>query len=350
MIFDRMIKFRSIFFLIISITVFSCSSEKKQEDKEEMKSVKTDSLLEKINSPELKAVNEALKKDPENDSLYRERAMLYVRFQIFEEAVGDALRAVNIDSANAKNYVTLADVYFANNKTRYAKETLESTVKKFPKSTEALLKLGELFFLVRQYENAITQINSALKIDENLAHAYYLKGSVFKEMGDTTKAISSMQTAIEQDNKYYDAFVSVGVLYASRRNPLAFEYYDNALRIRPNDETVLYNKAKLYQDMNKIAESEAIYDKLLATNKNNSKVLYNLGAISLDKKKDANKAVDYFSKAIASDPKYTEAYFARGLSFEMLKDISNAKADYNMCLQITPNYEPAIDALNALQK
>lgn len=341
--------FRSIIITgIISSLVFSCTPKEKQE--EEVKNEKRDSLIEKINSPELKAVNDALLKEPDNDSLYRERAKLYIRFQIFDEAIGDANRAIKIDSVNAKNYLALADAYFASNKTRQAKETLEKTVKRFPKDTEALLKLGELFFLVRQYENAITQINTALKIDENLAHAYFLKGSVFKEMGDTTKAISSMQTAIEQDNKYYDAFVSIGVLYASRKNPLAFEYYENALRLRPNDETVLYNKAKLYQDLNKIQEAEAIYEKLLSVNKNNDKVLYNLGAISLDKKKDANKAVDYFSKAIAANPKYTEAYYARGISFETLKDLNNAKADYNMCLQITPNYEPAIEALNAMQK
>ena len=103
---------------------------------------------------------------------------------------------MKIDSTKAKYYVTLADVYFATNKTRLSKETLEATVKKFPNNTEALLKLAELFFLVRQYEIAITNINKALKIDENMANAYYLKGSVFKEMGDTAKAISSLQTAI----------------------------------------------------------------------------------------------------------------------------------------------------------
>jgi tetratricopeptide (TPR) repeat protein len=336
-------------FSAIVIIAFSCSSPAGKKE-EEVKNEKQDSLLEKINSPELKAVNDALLKDPDNDSLYRERSRMYIRYQIFDEAMGDANRSIKLDSSNAKNYLALSDVYFATNKTRQAKDILEKTVKKFPKNTEALLKLGELFFLVRQYENAITQINTALRIDENLAHAYYLKGSVFKEMGDTNKAISSMQTAIEQDNKYYDAFVSIGVLYASRKNPLALEYYENALRIRPDDEIVLYNKARLLQDLNKIPECEAIYEKLLAINKNNDKVLYNLGAISLDKKKDTHKAVDYFSKAIAANPKYTEAYFARGLSFEILKDRDNAKADYNMCLQITPNYEPAIDALNGLMK
>jgi len=291
-----------------------------------------------------------LLKEPSNDSLYNERARIYIGLKQFEEASGDAFRALKIDSMKARYYVTLADVYFAQNKTRQSKETLETAVKRFPDNTEALLKLAEIFYLVRQYENSITNINKALKIDENMANAYYLKGSVFKEMGDTAKAISSLQTAIEQDNKFFDAFLDAGILYASRKNPLAFEYFDNALRLRPNSENVVFAKAKLLQDMDKINESVVLYKEILSRNKNNTDVLYNLGAISLYKTKKTNEAIDYFSKAIAVNPDYTEAYFARGVGFEMMKDIENAKADYNMCLKITPNYEAAIAALNHLSK
>ncbi len=218
-----MIKIRFIFFLVLAITVVSCSPK---ETTEEVVVKKNDSILDKLNSPELKAINEALLKDSNNDSLYNERARIYIGLKQFDEALGDAARALKLDSTKARNYVRLADVYFATNKTRFSKETLERAVKKFPEDTEALLKLAELFYLVRQYENAITHINKALKVDENMANAYYLKGSVFKEMGDTAKAISSLPTAIEQDPKFFDAFLDAGILYASRRNPLAFEYYE----------------------------------------------------------------------------------------------------------------------------
>lgn len=343
----KMIKFKFIFFLVVTIAFASCSTK---ETPEEVVVKKNDSLLAKINSPELKAINELLVNDANNDSLYNARARIYISFKQFDEAMGDVRRALKLDSTKAKYCVTLADVYFATNKTRLAKETLEATVKKFPNDTEALLKLAELYYLVRQYENAITNINKALKIDENMATAYFLKGSVFKEMGDTAKAISSMQTAIEQDNKFFDAYLDIGILYASRKNSLAFEYFNNALLLNPNSENARFAKAKLLQDMNRIDESVEIYKTILIGNNSNTDALYNLGAISLGHKKNPNEAVDYFSKAIAVDPKFTEAYLGRGASFEALKDLENAKADYNMCLQITPNYAPAIAALNALEK
>lgn len=336
-----------IFVFAIAFGLFSCKPE---ETVKETIETKKDSLIEKLNSPELKALNEKILKDPDNADLYNDRAQLYIKLKQLDLAMGDANRALKIDSTKAGYYITFADVNFAANKTRQAKETLEKVVKKFPENTEGLLKLGELFFLVRQYDNALTYINKALKLDENIARAYYLKGSVFKEMGDTTKAISSMQTAIEQDNKFFDAFLDIGLLYGYKKNPLALQYYDNALRLKANDINVLYAKAKLLQDMDKSEESIAVYDQILRFNPNHELSLYNLGAIALDKKKDAVKAIDYFSKAITVAPNYTEAYFARGVSYELMKDFNNAKADYKMCLQITPNYELAVEALNNLDR
>ena len=97
-------------------------------------------------------------------------------------------------------------------------------MKKFPENTEGLLKLGELYYFVKQYENAFAKINQALKVNENLAKAYYLKGSIYREIGDTGKAISSLETTIEQDNKNYGAFLDLGIIYGAKKNPLAFQY------------------------------------------------------------------------------------------------------------------------------
>lgn len=342
-------KIRYFSFVCVSLILFlSCVHKAEETVNSDIQ--KKDSLIDKINSPELKQLNADLLKDPENASLYNKRAVIYLKLKQYDEAVGDAIRSIKIDSTKAGFYITLADVYFAFNKTRASKETLEKTVNKFPENTDAHLKLAELFYLVRQYEPAIAEINKALKVNENIAKAYYLKGCVFKEMGDTSKAISSMVTAVEQDNIYFEAFVDLGVLYSAKRNPLAFQYFENALKLKPTNEIVLYDVAKLLQDMKRDEESIVQYGKLLELNKNHTQALYNLGAIHLERKKDPSKALDYFTKAIAVDPKYTEAYFARGVCFEFLKDLSNAKADYNMCLQLSPNYEPAIDALNGLSK
>jgi tetratricopeptide (TPR) repeat protein len=332
---------------IISVSFFSC---KQGEDAVADNSKRADSLLKIINSPELAALNKKILDTPDDANLYNERAKIYLQFKQLEDAINDCKRAIRIDTTNAAFYLTEADIFFAANETRNAKEVLENVVRRFPENTDGLLKLGELFYFVKQYENAFAKINQALKVNENLAKAYYLKGNIYKEIGDTAKAISSLETAIEQDNKNYGAFLDLGLIYGGKRNPLAFEYYNNAIALNPTNTEALYAKAKLYQDMGQIKEAIDGYNKLLKINPNHEFSIYNLGAIEFGINKDPKKAVEYFTSAIAVNPKYAEAYYARGACYQELKDRDNASADYNMCLQLKPNYEPAVDGLNSLGK
>ena len=198
--------------VILSILVLFVASCKQSIETTKEDVAHADSLLKIIKSPELEAVNKKILENPNDPLLYNERATIYLKFKQFEDAVNDTKRSLRIDSTIAETYLIEADVFFAANETRKAKELLEIIVRKFPKNTDGLLKLGELYFFVKQYDNAFVKINDALKVDENLAKAYYLKGSIYKEIGDTAKAVSSLETAIDQDNKNLGAFLDLGLI------------------------------------------------------------------------------------------------------------------------------------------
>lgn len=338
--------FNYITLALLLVLLVACKNEEQKELIADNQ--KADSISIRLNLPELKAVNAQLLEDPNSADLYNKRAIIYTSIKEYSAAVNDANRAIRIDSTMPAYYNTLVDAYFSQNSTRQAKELLESMEKKFPDNTESLLKSAELYFLVRQYQKAIDFTNKALKVDASLAKAYYIKGSIYRESGDTSKAISSLVTATDQDNKYEDAYYDLGIIYAARKSPVALEYYDNTLRINPNNENAKYARAKLLQDLGRFDEAIAEYNLLLAKNKNCDNCCYNIGAIYLELKNDNQKALEYFTKAIEINPSYTEAYFARGYTHSKLKDKESAKADYNMCLQLTPNFEPAVEGLNKL--
>ncbi len=340
--------FYKIFILFYTIIfIIGCqtnSSDKEDLDKENKKA---DSISIKLNSSELKEINKQLLENPNQPELYNKRALVYLNIKYINEAINDAKRAIKLDSTQSIFYLTLVDVYFSQNNTRLAKELLEIIEKKFPENTECLLKLSELYFLVQKYQKGLDYINKALRIDENLAKAYFLKGSIYRESGDTSKAISSLETAIEQDNKFEDAFYDLGLIYASRKNLIAFDYYNNVIKLNPYNQNVKYARAKLLQDLGEIDEAILEYKNCLKTNINCQNCYYNLGAIYLELKKDNKKAIEFLTKAIELNPSYLEAYFARGYAYSLLKQKESAKADYNMCLKIQPNYELAVQALNS---
>jgi tetratricopeptide (TPR) repeat protein len=313
-------------------------------------SARTDSIFKLINTPELKAINAKIIVSPSDANLYNERAKLYLKYKQFEEAINDAKRCIRIDSTNAEYYLTQADVFFSANETKNCKDVLEKITTKFPTNTDGLLKLGELYYFVKQYELAFAKINQALKLNENLTKAYSLKGNIYKETGDTAKAISSFETALEQDNKNFAAFLDLGLIYGARKNLIALEYYDNAISMNPLSTEALYAKAKLLQDLNKLDEATVLYNRILKNDTQHAFSLYNLGAIEFSFKSNTKNGLDYFTKAINANPRYVEAYYARGACYQELKDNANASADYQMCLQLQPNYPPAVDGLNSIGK
>lgn len=333
---------------LLFILLFSqCNAPDNISEKEKKQQ---DSLQKILKNPLLDSINQKLLLNPNNDSLYRERAYLYIRSNKFDIAINDCKRAIKIDSNNVKNHLALADIYFSANKTKLSKDKLEYIIKKFPENTEAYLKLAELYFLVKQYEKSLEYINKALQIDETLAKGYYIRGNVYKEHGDTNKALSSLQTAIEQDPQMIDAYIDIAVLYTARKNDLALQYYNNALKINPTNTIALYDKGYHFQQKNLPDSAINIYQHLLKINPNAPHVLYNLGAVFFALKKDNKKAIEYFTQAIQKKPDYAEAYYARGIVHKEMKNIKQAAEDFKSCLRIKTNYEPAIEELNDIEK
>lgn len=334
-------------FAAILFFVTSCTNSAKKTENANV--VKKDTLSDEIHSPELKNANNLLKENPNDPHLYYKRGKIYLGFKDLEAAIADANRALKIDSLTIDSfYLLLADASFYAGQTRLSKETLERCVKNLPNSTQGYLKLAELFFYVKKYQESINNINNALKIEPTLAKGYFLKGMCYKESGDTNLALSSMQTACEQDDKYYDAFVETGRLLAAKKNLLCIEYFNKALKINTASTETIYLVAKFYQDNKRIPQAIDAYNKLLSVDKKNKNALYNLGAIQFMYLNDLEKAKSYFTQAIDADPEYAEAYLARGICFETLKDITNAEADYKMAVQAKPNFDLAITRLNNL--
>jgi Tfp pilus assembly protein PilF len=60
-------------------------------------------------------------------------------------------------------------------------------------------------------------------------------------------------------------------------------------------------------------------------------------------------ATNNFSDAIYSNSEFYEAYYSRGICFETLGNIKQAESDYTRAIEIKPDYEFAIEALNNLR-
>ncbi len=342
-------KIKSIFYLSVvscSLLLVSCGGMGgvKETKTADSSAVKTSDDLQKLNAQLLAG--------PNNAELYYNRARYYLNSKNYELGLADMQRALKIDSTKSKYFLTLSDFYFVINKTGSAKTALEKSIKLDDKNVDAMLKLAELYLYVRKNEQSMKYINMALKVNQYNAEAYFMKGMNYKDLKDTARAISSMQTAVEQDQKYYQAYIQLGIFSSARKNPLAVQYYKNAIKIQPKSSEAWYNLGKFYQDIGDWNNALGTYTALIQIEPANKNANYNMGVIYLLRLKKYDTAINHFTAAIKIDPKYVEAYFGRGLSYQSGsgKDLKLASLDFDACLAINPKFEPAQTALKELGK
>ena len=171
---------------------------------------------------------------------------------------------------------------------------------------------------------------------------------IYLEIGDTAKAQANFLTTVEQDPDYLVAYEELGRIASIKNDPLAEQYYKNALNINPSDVNTHYLLGEFYQKNERIDDAMKEYSTIVQLMPNNRSAHYNMGYINFVYKQDYEAGVKNFTDAIAADPRYTEAFYMRGLCFKKQAKNTEAKADFKAALQIDPTFTRATEAIKGL--
>src|SRR6056297_2251551 len=69
-------------------------------------------------------------------------------------------------------------------------------------------------YRLKEYDNALENINKAIDKDEKFIEAFIIKGQIFEGMDEYQQAVNSYKQAIKIDPEYYpNVFYSIGLLY-----------------------------------------------------------------------------------------------------------------------------------------
>jgi tetratricopeptide (TPR) repeat protein len=215
---------------------------------------------------------------------------------------------------------------------------------------EPHMKLAELYLYVQMRQEAINELNEVLKRNVNNPKAYYLKGMIYKESGDTALAISSFLTTTEQDKNYALAYEQLGLIYAYRGDKRCVDFYQNALRINPSNSLTRYNLGYFYQLQADTSNALKEFREITRLDPRFPYAPYNIGFIIFEMQGNPKAALPYFLQAISAKPDYYEAVYMSGLCNEKMGNSDLAKRDYEQALKINPNYELAQTAMARLKK
>lgn len=309
----------------------------------------SETSFEATGNPAIDNVSAAIQINPNDPTLFAARAALLYENESYDNAINDLNKALSLDSTNVDYLHLLADIYLDYFKSRLALETLEKAAKFHPSDKNTLLKLAEFQMILTKYEASLKTIDQILRQDRQTPPAYFLMGMNFKEMGDTIRAINSFQEAVDMDAQLIEGWLQLGQLYATRKDPLALQYFNNAVKIAPN--SIEANHAKAYYLTNTLNDLEgaiAIYRNINLIDPQYEEAYYNAGLLYLDLEK-LNEAYQQFNLAIQFSPTHIRAYYYRGYTNELLNKPDAAKLDYEQSLRMAPDYEAAKERLTILQ-
>lgn len=343
-----------LFILFISISVlFSCGDTIDKTDETTNSIDSTAQVSETTNDFEeqIKNINQKIKADLNNANLYADRASIFLKKKDLASASADLQRALSLDSNNYHVYIVLGDLQAAQGQfepTKYAFLKAFQKAKTPKDKSVAYQKLGEVYYVIQDYVSAMEYADKALQEDMYNAETYYLKGLIFSATGNEKNAISSFQTAVEQNPEHIKAYMQLALIFEEKDSSLVLDYTNNILSINPNDVNALYTQAMYQQEHDMLNEAMENYTKITKIDPQMREAPFNIGYIHLVHLKLFKEAKKYFEQAIEIDPNYFEAYYNYGYCFELLGDIGNAEKIYKKALKIKPDYTAAAQGLNRI--
>jgi tetratricopeptide (TPR) repeat protein len=120
----------------------------------------------KMYDPAIDDFNHAAEIDPNNHSIYFNRARAYYQKALYDNAIADFTRAINLDGVNADDYFAMT----------------------FRAMAE--MRKGAL-------DAALADLNQALAFGVQQDHAYFVRGMVYKNKGDLAHARADFQAALQ---------------------------------------------------------------------------------------------------------------------------------------------------------
>lgn len=300
------------------------------------------------NRTPIQVVSDSIASDSTNASLYIMRAQMCLQDEQIGNAIHDINKALSLDRNNVDALLVLADIYLALGDQDNILATLTKASDIAPYDVRPMVKLSEFYFIQGNMQLSKAYADKALDVNNFNPRAYFMRGMVYLSKNDTASALSNFMMSRNQDDNYYDPLIEIAQINAAMRNPIADDFFKEAIANFPDVHSTYYDYALYLQDNGKPLEAIALYDTLISIYPQESRFYYNKGYVYLVYLFDYQKALDCFDHSIDIRPTI-DAFYNKGRTLEQMGNFAAAKDTYLKILQTEPNYQLALDALQRLE-
>lgn len=335
-----------IFLATIALFLSACGNDKPTTTTP-VEETSSTQQLGKTGVPTIDKLTDQITQSPDDPKLYAARAEAFYKNEGYDYAIVDMAAAMKIDSTNADYHHLLSEIYLDYYKSRLALQTMKRCVALYPSRIPSLLKLAEIQQILKMYDASMMSIARIMKIEPDNPEGFFMLGLNHTLMGNKNASIRALQKCAELDPDHTDSWVLLGKIFAEDENPLAEQYFENAIQTAPENADVLYNKASYLHDNDKLDDASSLLKKIIKVDPQYAEAFDRLGVIYLEKD-STDQAITNFNIAVNVDPEFGVAYYHRAFAHEKKGDFEAAKADYERILKFNPDYVNAKKGLERI--
>lgn len=204
-----------------------------------------------------------------------------------------------------------------------------------PQLAAGYIARGNAMYHNKDYDQAISDYNTAIALDENDSYYYYNRGLVLLIQKKHDKAIEDFNMAILLDNSNASAYISRGNAWEAKNElEKAFEDYNKSVLIDKNNPLGYLNRGKAWNTQKKYEKAISDFNKAIRLDQKNPLFYYNRGK-SYFYRNQFERAIQDFNRALAIDKSSANSYLARGNSFYNQNKFDKAIEDYNKSIELS---------------
>ena len=182
-------------------------------------------------------------------------------------------------------------------------------------------------------------LNDLLKEDKTSKEAHYYRGNYYLYVkGDTDRAITEFQSALKLDDSFVLAHYDLGAAYQSQGlTNQAIQEYEKATALNPFFPEGNSNLGGYYFRTQKYDLAVKHFKQAIEAYPNFIQAHSNLGAV-LNKLNRSEEAIPHLEKAIQLDPEFGVAYFNLGNAYINQGNLVKARNAYDLAVKSGVNF------------
>jgi tetratricopeptide (TPR) repeat protein len=301
-------------------------------------------LAERDHEGAIADFDQAIKLAPNDANAYKQRGKAHQEFALFsndtkqeyQRAIADFDQAIKLAPNDADAYKRRGDARKAfgdeaGAAVDYAQaEKLQPTVPE-PKTAQQFFDRAQDAIYARKYEAAIADLDQVIRMNSNVAPAYFLRGGSYAAIGNARLAEQDFGDAIRLKPDYAQAYAHRATLrYRTNDYTGAIADFEQVIKLKPD-----YADAK-----SGLALARATVEKEAKM----SAVDFNIRGREKTRQQDYQGAIADFNQAIKLKPSGFAFYANRGVAYNAIGVASNAirerklaLADFDQAIKLKPD-------------